>query len=879
MKNKRPLLFALSLSLAAGCAPEPSSFSLDECDDSEVCDVDIKALWKHRKDVDVGDLVNIGAGFATDALNDALGNVVALDKPELYTSSDSPLLDDASVALGTMHDIDELVTNLAAVYGAHELTTEVNAARAEHLRSSSDKVFAESAFTISAKLSPSWNIPTGFDDCKLDVVEDPNKACNEVNVNIGFRADADLESRVIAAYSDVNKANALVLRDSVKAARGFVLPRNIKDIRSMDPGESFALSGRGTLGVNLGLSVPFLIANPVAALTYEWIVSAHWGTQLSGEIDVQLVRLQDDQVVVDVGIRRVDSESRGLALRDKWGVQGLVDMSVDVAGYDINLGKLLDRAVEKELNKRLSLISGEVSSSERVSRLSLSRVRFFLDRGNSDEVEQALAQALRADVRLAQSLAYRDFGSPSSGIIAEFDLMRGGTSESARAGLDILGMSFFRKKIENEGTAVVQTPGGVLTLLWNSLHKEAGSFISRHGYARVGIAGLVVDSSGLSTSDVNLIYQITEGDEHIPVNKVLDHADPLLANIGGDQAFAIISKAGNALAAAVWNECNPKASPTEGLPKEREFLGDDCVVDFVRDHQFEIDDAVENYMDALPHDLNGDQVEILRAVAKLRMSLSAVIDSGDDYDHPNPTDGPPTSMVMDYRLDDATLKLLMGSSEKTLRTAVMDYLGVAAVSRIETASGAAKIRGIQEQLFGHLADDIAKTFRAGADRYLKVTTLQQKGRHYEVGSLAGAVQVGFVSKGNAADYASASAKSLAALRSEILVGLIDDLIEEADRLNDSSELDRDLRLQYPAIANSNQHPEQTVAYSLMSLVPNTHLDLRVNVHTDTSDPFLGTDRKRYREAGLESADVHVLGTGVKLLDGGLFDLNALINVD
>jgi len=89
MKNKRPLLFALSLSLAAGCAPEPSSFSLDECDDSEVCDVDIKALWKHRKDVDVSDLVNIGAGFATDALNDALGNVVALDKPELYTSSDS----------------------------------------------------------------------------------------------------------------------------------------------------------------------------------------------------------------------------------------------------------------------------------------------------------------------------------------------------------------------------------------------------------------------------------------------------------------------------------------------------------------------------------------------------------------------------------------------------------------------------------------------------------------------------------------------------------------------------------------------------------------------------------------------------------------------
>ncbi len=881
MKNKRPLLFALTLSLAAGCAPEPSSFSLDECgDDSEVCDVDIKALWKNRKDIKVSDLVNIGAGFATDALNDALGDVVTFEKPKLYASSGSSLLTSASQDLGTVNDIDALVTNLAAVYGAHELTTEVNKARAEHLRNSSDVVFAESAFKINAQLAPNWSLSTGLDSCDLNLADDPDRACNEVKVTTGFKAGASIESRVIAAYKDVNKANALVLRDSVKAARGFVIPRSMEDIRNMDPGESFVLSGDGTLGVSVGLSVPFLVANPLAALSYEWVVSAHWGLTTTGEIDVQLVRLEGDEAVVDIGLRRGQVESRGLALRDKWGVQGLVDASVKVAGFDVNLGKLLDKAVEKELNKRLSLISADLSSSERVDRLSLSRVRFFLDRGNSEELEQALAQALRADVRLAQSLAYRDFGSPDAGIIAEFDLMRSGVTEAARAGLDIFGMSFFTKKVAEVGESVIQTPGGVLTLLWNSLQKEAGSFISRHGYARVGIAGIEIDGTGSAKSDVNLIYQITEADGHIPVNKVLDHADPLLANIGGDAAFAVLAKAGNALAAEAWDTCNPRAMTTgEGLSKERQFLGDDCVVDFVRDHQFEIRDGVENFMDALPHDINGSQLEILRAVAELRMSLSAVIDSGDSYDHPNPSDGPPTSVVMDYRLDDGALAVLMSSSESKLRDAVMRYLNIAAVSRIESPSEKKSIYGIQEKLFGHIADDMAKTFRSQADDYLLVTALQQRGQHRQVGSLANAVEVGFVAKGRAADYASAAASSLAARRAAMVSKLVDELIEQADRLNTGSELDTDLLLTYPAIANINQHPEQTVGYSLMSLVPNTRLDLRVNVHTDTSDPFIGPDRKRYREAGLKSSDVHILGDGVELLEGGLFDLNTIIKVN
>ena len=59
----------------------------------------------------------------------------------------------------------------------------------------------------------------------------------------------------------------------------------------------------------------------------------------------------------------------------------------------------------------------------------------------------------------------------------------------------IFSMSFFAKTVQTEGHIVAQTPGGARTVLFESLHKEAGWFFSSHGYTRVNLSGLVYDAS------------------------------------------------------------------------------------------------------------------------------------------------------------------------------------------------------------------------------------------------------------------------------------------------------------------------------------------------------------------------------------------------
>ncbi|MEQ9321771.1 MAG: hypothetical protein RIF41_21565, partial [Polyangiaceae bacterium] len=523
-----------ALGLSALCALSACATDSPEADEAYA--TGLRDLYRDGKNLDLSDLLSVTAGFATDELNDALEITpfveIELEPTELYALS-SVAQDDL-----TLKDLDALVTGLAHRFGERELTTEVNRVRRDHLATSSDRVFAESAFEIGAGLHD-WSHGTeGFDD---------------VTVRLGFDANERVEARIISAYDSELEAHYQAPLSAVKATRGFVLPRSAADLAAMKPGESYALAGRGRLGVNLGVGVPIL-TTALDAVAYNLVFSAGVRTLLDGRLDVQVVRLDGDQIVIDVGMKAAHTDELKVAVQDGWGVHGLIESEVQIGPIDLDLGRLAERALEKQLDKKLDLVHASYEKTGVESRISVSRFRYDLARvGAGSPAELSIAHLLHGDLRLAQALANR----AEPGVDAEFELSRSGVSSTSYAGIDILGMSFFRNVQEQEGTVVVQTPGGAQAINFDSLHESGGLFFSSHGYTRVGLAGLEFDATDPegARGEANLIFQVLESADLMDRDTLLDHLDGILIGIGGPYAFIAIEAPGNELERFVESYC------------------------------------------------------------------------------------------------------------------------------------------------------------------------------------------------------------------------------------------------------------------------------------------------------------------------------------
>src|SRR5688572_11901906 len=148
---------AIALLAAAACTVDDEVDELGiECDGK--CDglTSIRALVADAKKLDLQDLINVGASYATEALNDALSisdyASIKISPTELYAP--------AAVAAGdlTLKNLDTLVSGLASRFGESSLTTEVNKLRAEHLAQSGKRAYAESAFKLRAGIGHDWTL-------------------------------------------------------------------------------------------------------------------------------------------------------------------------------------------------------------------------------------------------------------------------------------------------------------------------------------------------------------------------------------------------------------------------------------------------------------------------------------------------------------------------------------------------------------------------------------------------------------------------------------------------------------------------------------------------------------------------------------------------
>jgi hypothetical protein len=815
------LLFATAVA-APACSTDQYDELAITCEGK--CDglSSVRALVADAKKLDLNDLKSVAAGFATQGLNDALGASnflqIQLQPTELYAPSAV-----ASQDL-TLKDINALVSGLASKFGESALSTEINKVRADYLAQSGKRVYAESAFRIQSNLGASWSYGTsGFG------------ADGNANVTVGFDAGAELEARVISVHDREGAALTSAPLAAIKASRGFVIPRSIDDVKHMAPGESFALAGRGKLGLNLGAGVPILIANPASWLTYSLVVSAGMRSLVEGEMDVQLVHAKGDQVVVDVGIRKGTLKEAHIALDDGWGISGLLESSVEIAGKTVDLGKLLDKALAKKVNDKLSFIEARAERTSQTMRMSVARLRFDLAAADPTGArEQALAQALKGDVRLAQALAARG----DAGVVAEFDMVRSGASAISYAGIDVLGMSFYRRSAASQGEAVLQTPGGVLAMMWESLHRASGWFFTSHGFTRVGVAGLKFDARtpGVAKGETNLFLQTQEGDSYMEEDKVIDQLDSVIVAVGGFDALRAIERNGNEL------ERRAKAACPGSLDK---WTLDSCNTTYINSSEAQglKAQAIADFQGAITG-LPAESQDLLMAVADLRLSAQEVREVAATFT------GPKASVVVDFRLDDAALKGVFAKDQTAYKNAVLRLMEATAVDRTKT-----DIEGERDDVRDDAtatAEKMAKIFNDHREQYQRLLSIDGA-RIATLGEIgANAIEVRYtVDSNNRPKYDDAISESVAQARAGVLGSLFDDLREEADDMPDGP------------------HAEQLAAFSLLSLAAPGNTELRVNMQT-------APEGNRYSAAGFQTTDVFAKGAQASTIAAGLFDIDAII---
>ncbi len=848
--STRPTLGVLSLLLLASAAA-CSAPSDEDADANEAAVTELKAYWADAKRLDLGDLTRVSVGYATTQLNDQLaapGFSARFEPPAVFAASADP---NRVVPDGyEVKALDTIVSGLAARFGESELGTEVNAVRLRHLKSGADDYYVESAFAARAGLNHGWSFAAqGLGD--------------GAGATLGFDANAELSSRVILASPD-EKIGSLVRAPlaAAKEMRGFVVPRSIDDVRKMKPGEMFALRGLGKLGGNFGLGAPILVAAPTGALTYQIVASAGVSGVIGGQLDVQLVRLEGDEVVVDVGVENGKGLSFHAAIKDGWGVKAICDdgqrclRSVELAGARVDLAKLVEKAVEKRLNAYLTFrVEGQASNAS--SRVSLSRFRFHLDQGDREEVSRALEQTLKFDVRLAQALYNRDLDQATPAVTAEFDAVRAATTSTRSFGFELLGMNVYhRAVVKKEGTFVVQTPEGARSILFDSVNKHSGWFQMDHGYERTGVAAQTLDvrNPDAFRSEANLFVQTAVGDSHMDDDVIIDNADALLAGIGGAKLVEALDAYGNEMQRLVWSKC-PVQKDAE---RQTQSWDEQCNVALLDDPQMKDLKArgmaaIEPLVAELPDDFK----TVAREAANVRLTLQSV-----GIHNLDAANGPNASFTMDVRLDDQALGILTSRSKEQYAASLREFLTTVYADRLEVGRSTDKdaVRAKVDEKWGDAIAKMAEKFEARAKAYRLIADAERlvpaalSGKRFVSYPLG----VRFSVEGDQArTYESAILDSTSHDRARAAARLFDDLMKDADRIN------------------APLYDEHTAAYPLLSLVPAQNLEIGMDVKADVRSSFW-VKRERYQKAGFKSVVAHAKGAEVSTIRAGLFDLDAIM---
>jgi len=791
------------LMLVGACAADAASETEDKGVD------DVVDLVRNLDDVDAADLLALGSPFATDAVNEQLTTEhaeVRLSDTTVYG------LGDADV-----EDLRLLRAGIVERLGRSELTSQMVDLRTRYLESNPNghRYFADTSFQLGGSFADSlgFDVPGLGEDLSL-------------RTRVGFAARATLEARTVRAFASESAAYSAPLA-AIRETRGFVLPRSVADLQTLVPGETIALSGWGKLGVNLGVSAPIFAADPAGGLTWSVAFSAAARAALEGQLDVQVAKLDGDQLVIDLGISDLRSYGFRVALEDRWGAAGLVADQVDLDVGPVDLAQIAERAFAKELDRRVGLSASLSREGER-ARLTVLRFRVDLARAERDpELEAAIAQLLRADARLAQLLATQE----RPGIVAEFQAHHSGVTRASYAGVDVLGLRFFQERIAREGEVTTNTEDGIETIVYDALEDGRGWFSAERRFARVGVGSLETRRDGTSAGAANLFLRLEERGAGISREAMLDNLGGALVAMVGPEPLDAAENLATMIQDAADDYCDTDDASRPSRRCYEELLQDPGLQDGIRRAQERFDEAAiaDPATKALASELaaNWIALHVVKSVGSLFGSESL-------YRH-------------ELRLDDQALAELMRTPGSALRVALVDYLAEAGMSRHRVFDDAAE-RAEDENR--RALEDLERLWDARRAEYLRLLEAEQ---HTLTGQpLGDALFVRVPLREELLAYAELAVSSFPARRAQLAVELVDELVEEGERLDSTAIFD-------------GVREEEAVSYALASLADRGHRTLSVGHRLGGSD-FLDAAGMREVEGTLQGDEVDWIGDAVFSLE-------------
>ena len=536
---------------AQGCAaPEEES----DASEGAASKPELKARFADLKKVDTRNLAGIAVNLGAQGINSALrvkSKYVDLGVTIAETNVFGAVAEQNSLvpSSGKTKSLTDIKTGLATELGEQEFPVELAKLRLAHLAAGEDKYFVETGFGLRGALGLTYNHTAG------------GFGAGGVSVTVGFKKGQDVQAHLVVATPEAKLKDLLEVNgEAIAALRGFVVPEKADQILKMKSGEMVGLKGTGTFAANFGVGVPVLIAD-AGPFAYSIAVSAGLTHAVEGSLDIQLVRLDGDEVALDVGISEGKIDEQSLGVTGSWGVNNTCDDGA--LCLDSAIGKIVRKGLAKKLGAFMKT-SVAASASQRGSRIELARARFHL---NEPEVGAALEQALHGDLRYAQALSSRSLGAAKQPVTFDFDMMRASMSSARSFGAEIFGLSIYHRfAVEKTGSFAVQTPDGVQSVLWNSFEKHSGWFQMDHGSKLTAISSAALNAKSPDKSDnrANLLVQSVVGDKDMDDDVLLDSTDALIVTLAGKDALVALDKYGTPMQDAVGLKCPIKKGAPAG---------------------------------------------------------------------------------------------------------------------------------------------------------------------------------------------------------------------------------------------------------------------------------------------------------------------------
>ncbi len=730
-----------------------------------------------------------------------------------------------------VRNVRNLHDTLAARFGERSLPADVAQARVATRERGEAAVFAEAAFAAS----PVVPIPTQVPGLGLSV---------------GLSPGSIPEVRVVTAQPDAGDALFSRPLEVIAAARNFVLPATLQDIAAMKPGEATSIRGPGRIAFNLSFSAPVvtLVHGPLTwGLTfggggYKTILQTRTASGEPGTIDWELIRLDDDVVLLEVGVTDAEVEGYWLSLEDGFGIQGLVRRKVELGGVEIDLGRIVERTLERELERRFAFSARVSHDAGNVERQTLSRFRISLSQSGT-EVQQALAQALGGDLRYLQELAR----TGTEGVTTDVDVVRSGETSYSYAGLSVLGLSFFDEVRSTSARATVQTPGGALSLLGTTFEHREGAWLERHGYGRTALAGIVLSPGASPGVQTSLGFSWTASDTYMERDELLDHTGTLMAALLGPEREARVTQPLDALGRWTDRACLGQGARADQSTCAVEILSLPRQAELVADARNAFDQ--ESAAARLPE----DEARIVRAAFELSLAANRAIESGGPW-----FGGPHGEIAASVWLSDEALADWLGNLDAPRAAALLREILAAVTADREEADGRLAASGGLMAGWTEGTTEVLAT-RAAAWRELMGLAQHSLERTASVvGEDAHLVTLG-VDAARAGQYETLVAASLAERRRDLVIGLVESLL---------------LRVR----STGEEQPERAVGPALLSWTSPRARDIRFDVDLSIDERWLRDLYPQYAAAGYQEIHDGWRGPAARRPGESFWDVERLVRV-